>query len=135
MNSTSSSQDQFPFGSASKAAKRKALWIGALWLLGGTALMFCISPFLLKSRFAAFNQAHLNALVESLSMADHGLAIQIRVKGNSYIFYPITSTGQADASRFIEKTHVGNFIRKESASDTIYLITSTSSSKILFRHF
>ena len=35
----------------------------------------------------------------------------------------------------MEVTHVGDFIRKESKSDTIYLITSTSSRKILFKHF
>lgn len=97
--------------------------------------MFCISPILLKRRFAAFNQAHINAPIEGITAADHGLAVQLQIKGNSYIFYPTTDAGENAASNFLKAAQIGDFVRKESKSDTLYLLKKTLPRKVLFKHF
>jgi hypothetical protein len=135
MNQNAESHSRFPFGTASKTVKHRALWLGALWLVGGTTLMFCISPFLLKRRFAEFNQAHINAPIESINVADHGLAVQLRIKGNSYTFYPTTKTTESAVSNFVELAQIGDSVKKESKSDTLYLLKRPAFYKLLFKHF
>ena len=97
--------------------------------------MFCISPILLKRRFAAFNQARINAPIESINAADHGLAVQLQINGNSYTFYPTTNTGENAASNFIEVAHAGDSIKKKSNSDTLYLLKKAVFRKVVFKHF
>jgi hypothetical protein len=136
MTQNPESDSSFPLGTASNAVKRKALWLGALWLIGGSALMFCINPLLLKRRFAAFNQAHINAPIEGIALADHGFAVQFRVKGSTYIFYPTTEAGKRASSNFAKAARVGDFVKKESKSDTLYLLKNKAVfRKILFEHF
>ena len=97
--------------------------------------MICISPFLLNRRFAEFNQAHINAPIENINVTDHGLAVQIQIKGDSYTFYPTTVTGESNALRLVKVAQVGDSIRKESESDTLYLLKKPVFHKILFKHF
>ena len=112
MGQNAKNHQQFPFGTASKTIKRKAVWFGIFWLFGGTALMIFISPFLLNRCFAEFNQAHINAPIENINVTDHGLAVQIQIKGDSYAFYPTTVTGESNALRLVKVAQVGDSIRK-----------------------
>ena len=97
--------------------------------------MFCISPFLLKQRFKSFNRAYINAPIENINVTDHGLAVRIRIKGNNYTFYPTTVTGESNALYLVEVAQVGDSIRKESESDTLYLLKKPVFHKTLFKHF
>ena len=97
--------------------------------------MFYISSFLSKKHFAGFNQAYVNAPIEGIKLVDHGLAVQLHIKGKNYIFYPTTNTGESIASKFIEEAHVGDSITKGSESDTLYLLRSPNLPKVIFKHF
>ena len=97
--------------------------------------MLSINPLLVKKRFAAFNNAAVNAPIEGINTADHGFAVQLRVKGSSYVFYPITSTGERLASDFVEMARVGDYVKKKSKSDTLYLMQRGTLHKILFKRY